>query len=337
MASSLASTGVPIKRLNDRKFVASQARDQLVVATALAQARRDSPQQLVAERMSERIVDALEVIEIEAEDGEILPGPPDPPERLIQPLMKENTVGKAGQCIVMRHMGDPRLGLLAFGHVDDGDEDGFCPIDDELSGVGQHLDLAAVGLDVPPGAAGEISVIDRAGRFQVHVPLIARPDVGKAHGLKGGAIVSVVRDGSVVDTDERQADQIVEPHRNRVAVEQQPERCLALFERADVRQRGGQEIADGRYSDAEMDLASADARRDLELVLAAGLQGGEQAAKNVRRLQRSVHVGEAPPEQVVLRSAEEARRGGVQRHDLEIDHAALAIAQRGQRQHPVVG
>jgi hypothetical protein len=50
---------------DDRKFVAADARDGVAFADRLLQTPRDLPQELVADRMSERVVDDFEVVEVE--------------------------------------------------------------------------------------------------------------------------------------------------------------------------------------------------------------------------------------------------------------------------------
>ena len=52
---------------DDGELVAAEPRDHVVVAHAVAQPRRHLPQQLVAGRMAKRVVDVLEVVEIEAQ------------------------------------------------------------------------------------------------------------------------------------------------------------------------------------------------------------------------------------------------------------------------------
>ena len=56
--------------LDDRKFVTAQSCDQVGVADAAAQPACEGHEQLVADRMPERVVDGLEVIEIEIENGQ---------------------------------------------------------------------------------------------------------------------------------------------------------------------------------------------------------------------------------------------------------------------------
>ncbi len=52
---------------DDGEFVAAEPRDQIVAAQRAAQPLRDVADQLVADRMAERVVDVLEVIEVDVE------------------------------------------------------------------------------------------------------------------------------------------------------------------------------------------------------------------------------------------------------------------------------
>ena len=66
---------------------------------------------------------------------------------------------------MMRHMGDPRLGLAPLGDVDDGDQIAVAAVERDAAPKGQHLDFAAVGLEMPPVAAGMIDVADLLQRL----------------------------------------------------------------------------------------------------------------------------------------------------------------------------
>ena len=69
-------------------------------------------QQRVANRMAERIVDALKMIEIETMHGELVAAPADPAEQFVQALVEQYAIGQIGEGIVMRHVGDAGLGVL---------------------------------------------------------------------------------------------------------------------------------------------------------------------------------------------------------------------------------
>ena len=62
--------------------------------------------------MAERVVDALEAVEVEAQHGEALAAP-QALQRLLQLLAEQRAVGEVGQRVVARKVGD--LLLLARG------------------------------------------------------------------------------------------------------------------------------------------------------------------------------------------------------------------------------
>ena len=58
--------------LQNGEFVAAQPRDRVGLAQALPHARCNRTQQCVADRVTERVVDALEVVDIEIKNSEML-------------------------------------------------------------------------------------------------------------------------------------------------------------------------------------------------------------------------------------------------------------------------
>ena len=64
----------------------------------------------------ERVVDALEAVEVEAEHGEALAAP-QAQQRLLQLLAEQRAVGEVGQRVVAREVGDLLLLAAALGDV----------------------------------------------------------------------------------------------------------------------------------------------------------------------------------------------------------------------------
>ena len=85
------------------ELVAADTRDHIVLARAADEARRHLLQQFVADRVAERIIGGLEVIEIDAEHGHDV-APRDPRLQILHALVHEDAVGEAGQRIVARQM-----------------------------------------------------------------------------------------------------------------------------------------------------------------------------------------------------------------------------------------
>ena len=102
--------------LNDRELVAAHARDRIRLADDLTQACGGHLEQLVAGGVSERIVDRLEVVEIEQVDSDHL-APLDPHQGVIEPLVEEGSVRQVGERVVQRHVHDPGLGAPLVGDV----------------------------------------------------------------------------------------------------------------------------------------------------------------------------------------------------------------------------
>ena len=225
---------------HDRKFVAAESRHQIAAADIGAHPRGHHGQQPVAHRVTEGIVDVLEKIEVDAQHRDAAFGTdPDLLKRLAQPLLIHHAVGEARQAVVMRHVRDAGLRLATLGDVHHGDEKAVAALERHPAAVGQNLDLAAICPDVPPVALRLIGVADLLQRPCMRVPFILRPDLPELHGEKGGAIIAVMRNCSVIDAKKVQRLRIEHPHRHRVGIEQQPERFLAALDVGDVRDRQG--------------------------------------------------------------------------------------------------
>ena len=61
--------------LNDRELVAAESRRHVGFSEAIAQTLGDDPEQLIADRMAERVVDALELVDIDIEHRQLLARP----------------------------------------------------------------------------------------------------------------------------------------------------------------------------------------------------------------------------------------------------------------------
>ena len=87
--------------LQHGEFVAAEPRHQIVLADRLAQPGADGAQQHVAGRVSQGVVDVLEVVQVEQQHG----GRADRPGRLAQPVQlldEQHAVGQAGELVVAR-------------------------------------------------------------------------------------------------------------------------------------------------------------------------------------------------------------------------------------------
>jgi hypothetical protein len=102
--------------LYDGEFIAADPAKRVRLADAACDARRHRLQQRVADGMSQRVVHFLEAIEIEAMHGERL-AMPDALKRLLEALMQQRAVRKAGERVVVCHVGDLGFGLTLLGDV----------------------------------------------------------------------------------------------------------------------------------------------------------------------------------------------------------------------------
>ena len=114
-ASASASRLRPAGR-DQREFVAADPREDRALGGRLQPLGYRS-QQRIPDRMSENVVDLLEAVEVDAQDGEALAARARPRERRRQMLGERRPVGQMGQRIVTRHIGDLRFGVLALGNV----------------------------------------------------------------------------------------------------------------------------------------------------------------------------------------------------------------------------
>ncbi|MNF76085.1 hypothetical protein D3C84_581840 [compost metagenome] len=153
-------------QLQDRKLVAAQAGDHIALAGTVLEARGDFLQQQVADRVTEGIVDFLEVVEIQVEDRERGGAALGRGEGLAQALDEGRPVGQAGEPVGAGEQGDFLLGQLALGDVED---DAF-DLDQPALAVA-HRDIAVLDPAVSVGA-GQQAEFDRGalGALLQHLP-----------------------------------------------------------------------------------------------------------------------------------------------------------------------
>ena len=88
------------------ELVAAEPGDELALADDVVEPGRDDRQELVPPVMAERVVDLLEPLEIDEEDGQSLLLAILGLERLVEPLAELRPVGKPGQVVVQGLVGD---------------------------------------------------------------------------------------------------------------------------------------------------------------------------------------------------------------------------------------
>ena len=102
--------------LQDDELVAAEPRHDVGLAHDLAQPLGDRAQQLVAAGVAQRVVDLLELVEVDEVYGERTAAPQGG-ERRVHLVAEEGAVGQVGQHVVARQMVDLGLGGLALGDV----------------------------------------------------------------------------------------------------------------------------------------------------------------------------------------------------------------------------
>ena len=105
------------------KFIGAETCDGVLFAQGRPQALGHTLEQLVADGMTQRIVDGLEVVEIEKQDRNLVAAAPGMRQQFIEPLTQQDAVRQAGQAVMLRHEGEASLGTLALGDVHQGQQD----------------------------------------------------------------------------------------------------------------------------------------------------------------------------------------------------------------------
>ena len=113
LGGKLAGVGRPGAALHDGEFVAAEAGHRIDAAHHALQPLGHRAEQRIADRMAERIVDALEAVEVEEHDRELFAAA----ERLLHLVAEQHAVRQIGQRVVARHVHDLGLGLAALGDV----------------------------------------------------------------------------------------------------------------------------------------------------------------------------------------------------------------------------
>src|SRR5260221_301369 len=101
---------------------AAEPGDQIVLSDTVFDPPGHGLQQLVADMMPERVIDALELVDIDIEQSELL-APAGSLERALDLLAEQHPVRQVGQRVVLRKMRDFLVGAPAVGDVLDDIDD----------------------------------------------------------------------------------------------------------------------------------------------------------------------------------------------------------------------
>ena len=119
-----------------QELVAAVARQQRLVAADAAQARAHAPQQAVARGMAQRVVDELEVVEVDEQQRHRPPTPPGARDRGAQPRFELRAIRQAGDGVEERELAQLGLRAHALRDVLPGEHGDALPL-----GVTQARDL----------------------------------------------------------------------------------------------------------------------------------------------------------------------------------------------------
>ena len=168
------------------EFVAAEAADLAVVAHHRLQPLGDLPEQGVADRMAERVVDVLEAVEIDQEQRAALLPMGRVAQRLVERLAHHRAVGQAGQRIEPGEPVDLLLGAALLGEV---------------------------GADAAEAEEAAAIVEDRVARQRpVDVLLARRPDDDVGEGEAGGQVeaerLALLDDSASIGVDRQQIGEL---------------------------------------------------------------------------------------------------------------------------------
>ncbi len=103
--------------LEHHEFVAAEPRHEVLRPQHLAQPVGDGAQQLVAAGMTERVVDLLELVEVDEQQRRQLLGVMRNRQQTLDLVAEIDPVGQRRQFVVARQMADPGFRVAPFGDV----------------------------------------------------------------------------------------------------------------------------------------------------------------------------------------------------------------------------
>nr|GEU28309.1 hypothetical protein [Tanacetum cinerariifolium] len=221
-----------------REFIAAQARHRIGRPHARADAARRLHQQDVALVVAQGVVDFLEVVEVDEQDGQPRVLAPALDQVLLQAVEQHAAVGQLGQRIEIGLLPDQRLALLGGGHILDHAQVVRVQAVFRIDGGDRHVDPGqnAVGAD---HAAGAFESGNAPHHQQTHLLLVLRHvvrmgDVEPFMGAQFGQRAAHDFQVAVVDVAVFVGDRVDQRHAQRRCFEHGAKPPLAL---ADGRRR----------------------------------------------------------------------------------------------------
>ena len=170
----------------------------------------DTAQQLVADAMAKRIIDRLEMVEAEHQHRHLFGVTAGAQQDVVHLLAQQIAVRQPGQPVMLGHASQPRFGALAFGGVDQRQQDRWPVAVNELTRIDRQVDQRTVGADMLPGARRTVVT----GPWQFGVEGLQAAD---RQLLEFASTVTVVLDRRIVDGENALIAERADDHRNRIA------------------------------------------------------------------------------------------------------------------------
>ena len=195
------------------ELVPAQARDGVLVADGLLQARRRGAQDAVAGGVAERVVDVLEAVQIEEQHRDTRAVAPRPYDGARQPLRQQRAVRQAGERVVVGQVAQFLLGAFLIGDVrQHGDimaALAACVL--HAAGLQPAQQLGAVLALLPDLARPHAVAIELGAHAEVvlGVVLVAVEQAGGAADHLGVAVAGHAREGGV---DRHEHEVAIEHH-----------------------------------------------------------------------------------------------------------------------------
>ena len=117
LAQEIGLSGAMRAHLHHGELVAAEPGTGIRLANAGGDPLGHRDQEIVAREVAERIVDVLEVVEIDQQQGDRLVASAGLGDSVLQAVVQQDPIGQPGQRVVMRHVVNLLLGSLALGYV----------------------------------------------------------------------------------------------------------------------------------------------------------------------------------------------------------------------------